>query len=154
MKHLKEFDSYGGDNPEKTMHVFATFGVPVYSDPTNVKERINFSFKAKTNSPGLDNISSTYALEKIQAGDFSIHQDLKEKLGAFRSRQQERLEKLFTKDNLTSWALQHTSFNKFIKDIQDRFANEIFSACKDRFPKMSKEKILGDIKMNTGITEG
>ena len=154
MKHLKEFDSYAGDNPDKTMHVFATFGVPIYSDPTNVKERINFSFKAKTNSPGLDNISLTYALEKIQAGDFSIHQDLKEKLGAFRSRQQDGLEKLFTKDNLTSWALQHTSFNKFIKDIQDRFANEIFSACKDRFPKMSKEKILGDIKMNTDITEG
>ena len=99
-------------------------------------------------------MSFTYALEKIQAGEFSIHQDLKEKLGAFRSRQQEKLEKLFTKDNLTSWALQHTSFNKFIKDIQDRFANEIFSVCKDRFPKMSKEKILGDIKMNTDVTEG
>ena len=153
MKHLKEFDSYGEDSPEKTMHVFATFGVPIYTDPSNIKERINFSFKAKTNSPGLDNISLIYALEKIQAGDFSIHQDLKEKLGAFRSRQQEKLEKLFTKSNLTSWA-QHTSFNKFIKDIQDRFANEIFSVCKDRFPKISKEKILGDIKMNTDVTEG
>ena len=67
---------------------------------------------------------------------------------------QEKLEKLFTKNNLTSWALQHTSFDKFIKDIQDRFANEIFSVCKDRFPKMSKDKILGDIKMNTDVTEG
>ena len=110
MKHLKEFDSYGEDSPEKTMHVFVTFGVPIYTDPSNIKQRINFSFKAKTNSPGLDNISLTYALEKIQAGDFSIHQDLKEKLGAFRSRQQEKLEKLFTKSNLTSWAcLLYTS---------------------------------------------